>query len=354
MKRPIARILLLLASAALAGSCSKKDDAASAVHESQARKAQITAADATADGDTTSAAPAAVVSILDAIEDAENELARDTFDPAAVIQTVGHDPQELLAWMREQTRWVPYRGALRGYVGVLMDRLGNDLDRSLLLAELLTQAGHEVRLASRSLTQEQVTELLEVVAAIRPRTARSKTNPTPMSEADLQRYSQLLRIDPDELKTRVRKFSERVDGMAGEMTMRLDAQVPFLAGMIGDSRATDEWDRRAASALQDHWWVQLNDGSDWIDLDPLLPASRPSGSLGAAERTFTYSSSDMSIPLESSLVHEVSIRVFVQQTTSDAMAEHKVFEHSLRALGEHLECVLRGERHHAKDSIDKL
>src|SRR5437867_2843850 len=53
------------------------------------------------------------------------KLPRDTFDPAAVIEQVGRDPDNLLKWVREQTSWVPYRGCLRGASGVLMDRVGN-------------------------------------------------------------------------------------------------------------------------------------------------------------------------------------------------------------------------------------
>ena len=47
------------------------------------------------------------------------------------------DPQKMLDWVRDNTRLVPYEGSLRGALGVLMDRNGNSLDRSILLARLL-------------------------------------------------------------------------------------------------------------------------------------------------------------------------------------------------------------------------
>ena len=71
---------------------------------------------------------------------AEKEIPRDTFDPQAIIDKVGKDPNKLFEWVRDNTYWVPYRGMLRGHVGVLMDRVGSSLDRSLLLAELLRRA----------------------------------------------------------------------------------------------------------------------------------------------------------------------------------------------------------------------
>ena len=73
---------------------------------------------------------------------------------------VGKDPEALRRWVVTQTRWVPYRGCLRGAIGVLMDRRGNHLDRSLLLAELLAQSGSEVRLARASLATSAVPQLV--------------------------------------------------------------------------------------------------------------------------------------------------------------------------------------------------
>src|SRR5271155_3062487 len=67
------------------------------------------------------------------LEKAEREIPRDTFDMQAVIDKVGEDPQKLFEWVRDNTYLVPYRGLLRGDKGVLMDRLGNSLDRAMLL-----------------------------------------------------------------------------------------------------------------------------------------------------------------------------------------------------------------------------
>ena len=75
--------------------------------------------------------------LSDGLEEAVKEIPRDTFDPKAIIKKVGEDPEKLFEWVRDHTFWVPYRGSLRGPTGVLMDRLGNSLDRSFLLAELL-------------------------------------------------------------------------------------------------------------------------------------------------------------------------------------------------------------------------
>src|SRR5437764_12381128 len=64
-----------------------------------------------------------------AIQDAERDAPRDTFDLSAIVTARGRDAARLFQWVRDQTVWVPYRGCLRGEVGVLMDRIGNSLDR---------------------------------------------------------------------------------------------------------------------------------------------------------------------------------------------------------------------------------
>ena len=112
-----------------------------------------------------------------AFEAAAREIPRNTFDLQAVINEVGRDSEKLFTWVRDHTFWVPYRGSLRGPVGVLMDRLGNSLDRALLLAELLRIAGHEVRLAHAELAEDQPKALLQNSARSRRSQLRRPRRP---------------------------------------------------------------------------------------------------------------------------------------------------------------------------------
>ena len=109
--------------------------------------------------------------MFSALEDVQKEIPRETFDPMVIIngqpevgfKGVGKDPEQLFEWVRDNTYLVPYRGALRDYKGVLMDRLGNSLDRALLLFVLLRQAWppRNVRLAYAELSAEKAAELLD-------------------------------------------------------------------------------------------------------------------------------------------------------------------------------------------------
>ena len=89
-----------------------------------------------------------------AMQDADRDGPRDNFDLPLVARQLGPDAGKLFEWVRDRTVWVPYRGSLRGEMGVLMDRMGNSLDRALLLAALLKASGHTARLAHAELTAE--------------------------------------------------------------------------------------------------------------------------------------------------------------------------------------------------------
>ena len=116
---------------------------------------------------TTSARLALLDTSLGAFEAQERNSPRDRWDPDDVVHNVGRDPQRLFAWVRNNTYWIPYLGALRGPVGVLMDRQGNSLDRAILLATLLQKGGYRVRLAHGELTRQQALDLLPRLEAAR-------------------------------------------------------------------------------------------------------------------------------------------------------------------------------------------
>src|SRR6266850_887849 len=80
--------------------------------------------------------------LTDLIVAEANDLPRAEFDPGALSELLGKDPQKLFEWVRDRTWWAPYRGLLRGAKGVMLDRVGSNLDRAVLLADLLRRAGY--------------------------------------------------------------------------------------------------------------------------------------------------------------------------------------------------------------------
>ena len=293
-------------------------------------------------GLTALAAPAGAAELSDpaelirAIEAAERNLPRDTFDPAAVVRQVGREPEKLFEWVRDNTHWVPYAGCLRGPVGVLMDRLGSNLDRAVLLGELLRAAGAtKVRLARGTLSEEQAKRL---AAAARPASQEAPAGAT--AQAAGQAAGQAAPTDaattaPAELQRLSADVNRQSASLAETLKAAIDA--PRAApGAAAGGQADEAW-----KALADHWWVQYDAGGRTVDLDPAAPDARP----GArnAEATRTHDLPDFSDPgtgmpgaapavnaLPPEVWHEVTVRVVVEQAKDGKPKEAVALTRTLR------------------------
>src|SRR5436305_8514472 len=109
---------------------------------------------------------ARITNLFNALQEAESEIPRETFDPNAVVAKTGVDSAKIFEWVRDQTSYIPYRGTLRGATGVLMDRLGNSLDRALCLAAILRAAGYTTQLVNAQLSDKDADALLERIRAV--------------------------------------------------------------------------------------------------------------------------------------------------------------------------------------------
>ena len=226
------------------------------------------------------------------LEAVVRDVPRDRFDPEAVIEMVGRDPAALYAWVREHTAPLPYRGALRGSRGVLADRVGNSLDRSLLLAELVRAVGYSARLANAALPPEQAAALAAV--PVKPAAPPDAGPPAPD----------------------VKEARERVERQAARLAEALGAAA-------GDSAA------RARDDVADHWWVQwLAADGKWSDLD--VAADGPGRSLAPAARTLPLTGTAGMIPTEARDSHEVELRVVIEAFRGGKLVNETVLKHTFR------------------------
>jgi len=242
------------------------------------------------------AAREALVRAFAELDDAASEVPTGSFDPQSLTEQVGRDPAKLLEWVRDQTWYAPYRGSLRGASGVLQDRIGSSLDRSLLLAELLRTAGYEVRLAHGSATDGSKT-----AAAIRPIAADRTPNRKPPEQ------------DQDQQTAAI---SAQVQLQSNQLLESLKA-----AG-IASERNTQEHLDRWKEALADHWWVQLKQGETWIDADPTLPSARLGDRIAEVKQTVAAPGDDgklASLPPE--LLHAVDVKVVIERLESGKLQE---------------------------------
>lgn len=264
--------------------------------------------------------------LIDLIVADAGELARAEFDPAALADSLGSDPQKHFEWVRDRTWWAPYRGLLRGSKGVALDRVGSNLDRAVLLGELMRRAGHTVRLAHAQLPEERARELLGKVRPI-PDQRRSPIAPKPDS-AERQRAIEAITPGHEKfLQEQIASSKRRSD--EAEALVRSQADQLYTA--VRDVATRGEADNRAAiAALRDYWWVEREEDGNWIAMDVLLPDAKMGHALAEASDTSEWETADNAPSIPEADWHTVQIRVVVERYQGGVTTESTVLETVLR------------------------
>lgn len=258
-----------------------------------------------------------VARALAALTTLQSQIPRDSFDPKVIVESVGKDPQKLTDWVRAQTQWLPYRGVLRGARGVLMDRMGGGLDRALLLAALLTDAGHQVRLANAQLPDAAAERVLADVWTDRRATPATQPAATGTLFDALCRDAQM---DAADARTRIDAARARNGVTVEAIAAAVQAQTPLLAAALAKGEPADE--RAAAlAAARDHWWVRAKSGDAWVDLD-ILRDHREAPL--ANVRHFTPDQ------LRDDDHHIVQLSVVIEKWDDGKLTEHAVLQHAMR------------------------
>lgn len=264
--------------------------------------------------------------LVDLIVANVDDLPRAEFDPAALVDVLGGDPQELFQWVRDRTWWAPYRGLLRGSKGVMLDRVGSNLDRAVLLGDLLRRAGHTVRLAHAELSEDRARELLGKVRPI-PEQRRSPIAAKPVS-ADRQRaIESFLPGREKTLQQRIADSKRR--STEGGALVRSQAD-QLLATVRGGATRNDADNGAAIAALQDHWWVEREQDGNWVAMDVLLADAGIGDALTAASSTSEWKAADAAPSIPETDWHTVGIRVVVERYESGSTSESTVLESLLR------------------------
>jgi hypothetical protein len=263
-----------------------------------------------------------------ALEDGIRETPRDRWDPEYVVAQIGRDPAALFRWVQQNTNWIPYRGLLRGATGVLMDREGNSLDRSVLLGTLLTRAGQTVRLAHGDLGHSQAAELLPSLVAAQLTPAISERAPEAVPSSDVQTIAAKYHLDGPAVERTLGAQQAALERLVDTLNRRVTDQTSRLLAALKRPDSATDWRQRydsALAALQDHWWVQRQEGAGWVDLDLLAPIDSTGRALVPARETLAIGD------LPDSVFHDVVIRVVAERWTAAGFAEERVLERAVRA-----------------------
>lgn len=266
-------------------------------------------------------------------------------EPAGVVRLVGKDPQALLKWAQSNTYWVPYQGLLRGSSGVLMDHLGNSLDRSLLVADLLNASGTTARLARCRLDERAATEALKRVRRV-PADWRSPAGLAPdlsdaTSRSRLAAIAQRFGLDSKLIDPALKKAGLRGQLLAEAIANRCAEQTPALLALAAPAAGPNARTQPGqpapgdveSRAIADHWWVQANIAGQWVDLDPTFSdADRSALAIPAAQAVFDRQQAGSAFAIPDESTQRVEIQVIAERTEGTHRSESVVLSKVLRPI----------------------
>jgi hypothetical protein len=259
-----------------------------------------------------------ITQVIDMLDQTMRAASHDAWDPASVIAAVGKDRDALFKWVRDRTALVPYRGSLRGAVGVMMDRVGNSLDRALLLAELLKQAGIEVRLANAA---------LEPDAAGKLATSWSVRSRPPLPTAKIEGAAamapllKVFNLDERAVTDRLGTLEAARRQLVAQIRTRVHDQAAAIAKLV-PAPGTAAVQATDPAALADHWWVQAHEGDAWTDLDPSQPDAEPGHALTSATETLAPDD------LGDDRRHTLTVRVIGEVWHGESREQSTLLEHT--------------------------
>ena len=283
--------------------------------------------------------PPPAETLFGTLESALAELPQDRLDVAAALATMAGgedgavDADTVFAWVRDETGYVPYRGALRGPAGVLMDRIGNALDRATLLRELLHAAGYETVMVHGTLDEAA---LERAAGAIRlpadPRAARAQ----PSAEFLAERAADTLGMDAAVVAERLAMVATERAALERAVSLATERQSQALAELLPDG---DAGAASPAGALADHWWVQADIDGAWVDLDPTLPDAVPGDTLTAATLRFDLTDLRQLAAVDGACrdlscgdrLHRVTIRAVAETWDGETLAETELLSTEMLA-----------------------
>ena len=270
----------------------------------------------------------------------------------AAQRVLGSEPEVLFHFVRDETRWLPYAGVLRGADGVMLDRMGSSLDRALLLATLLEEAGHEARLASAALDAAGL-EALHAAWAQLPVATRPEAEFDDVEErAAIIAVAQRHGLDPTELDDLYREQQTASDQTRERLLAQVQRQHAALQAVLGESELNEtelnetepnETELGASlpgDSVTNHWWVEWRSSGGWRALDPALPEHEPGDRLAAVGDDVEHYYPE-ALPEE--VYHRLNIQVVAEQFDNGRLQEHIALEHQVATadlLGRQLQLEL--------------
>jgi len=233
-------------------------------------------------------------------------LDRSQFEADALIEALDFDGRRIVEFVQRQIHFQAYAGVLRGSEGTLVSRSGNALDQSLLLAQLLKDAGYEARIARSRLPREQARALMQSMAGT------VNWLPTFGSRGEPDRVMNLLTpgrpVTPESARSELLQIAEQVQPILSETNTEIGAVIQAVQSALTPLEASFNsaaFEKKLLAEQEDYFWVEyrLNSSAKWQAAHPAFGDSA-APSLKASEH--------FKDKIPAKLQHRVRFQVFVE------------------------------------------
>jgi len=210
------------------------------------------------------------------------------WDVAAKAAELNYDVDRAFAFVRDEVRYEPYAGVLRGSRGALLCRSANAADKALLLRALLESGGQRCRVVTGTLPDDKARALVAQFLASDPAKGplAAFAADAPLDEQAVQRYAQRAGLDPalvkeSELRDRdeARELQRAVSQAAARETEWLLSRLAQANTPLG--RPLEQLTAELAARAKEHAWVQVERDGKWADLDPSFADAKPGDAIGS-------------------------------------------------------------------------
>ena len=251
---------------------------------------------------------------------ARAQLKRSTFDPEALLDELDYEAQGAIDYVKNRIRFEQYIGLMRGPVGTLMNRGGNALDQSVLLAKLLNDAGFETRIAVGSLSDEQVKLIFQSALSAPP----PEFQPAVSDDfiATMRELNSMMDAPNEQLQQAIEALRAPPEMKSSDDMLAVTATTDFIESRMneaipGFSKPTPQ--PGIEKEAQQYYWVQYREvpSQPWEDIHTVLPGSIRFSTPVAAQ---TYIAG--AVPKE--LQHRISFSAKIEQRIGGKRVVHQL------------------------------
>ncbi len=183
--------------------------------------------------------------------------------------------QNAFAFVRDGIRLDSYTGVLRGATGTLLEYAGNADDKALLLAALLQKQGATVRFARSTLSDNEAASLATAAAA--------PATPAPLPTIGPDALAALGLTQNDLARAAAQASSQTSGALPAAVALGAQQAAAFASQLTGGK--TPLVPSASVPFDKTHYYVQIQQNGNWVDLDP-MPGVAFGSHLGSADASF--------------------------------------------------------------------